>query len=121
MVRMASARTLAQLLDRTPPIVSRVRVRCGVCRFRDWERGGDGRSDFVAEGIRQGGRWLVSAHRRARVEVAGRSVVGPFVLSPATADGWRWRCRRGHRLRWDGELVDRERGRGALDVWLPAA
>jgi hypothetical protein len=106
-------------------------VRCGVCRRRDWDRGGPGRGDFLGTVTRDLSGLGFGLDFRPFVRGANRRTYGrcdrasddlDFVYEAAGgARRWRPRCRRGHRLRWDDAEVARQLARGETTVWLPAA
>lgn len=115
-------------------IVHEYEVRCGVCRRRDWQRGGRGRADLVGRVSRTLGSAILDVEPilRGRDNIAPGERVNRLDYDGDLQDDltggldgdprpWRWRCRHGHRLRWDDEDVVRQLDRGHDVVYLPAA
>jgi hypothetical protein len=104
-----------------------VELRCSVCRRRDWQQGGNGRGPKLGTiSLRSGSLLVEQDPRRALGAAMDRAI--PAGQNPGTEYGAledaaeaRWRCRRGHRLRFDAAGVLRELESGAEELWLPPA
>ena len=115
--------TLRALVNDADEVV----LRCSVCRRRDWRAGRDGRGTKVGSIMLEAGALVVfQAPRRALGAALDRSVprnrpVNTRLGGLDEAAEARWRCRVGHRLRFDVGDVRRQLARRTKDVWLPPA